>query len=54
MPESTIDEGVAGDYRYFFFERSGFPALIYNKENEATVVTCVRSSTPPQPKLRGV
>ena len=46
MPESTIDEGVVDDYRYFFFERSGFPALIYNKEKEATVITCMRSITP--------
>jgi hypothetical protein len=28
-------------------KRSGFPALIYNKENEATIITCMRSATPP-------
>ena len=30
----------------FFFERSSFGTLIYNKENEAAVITCTRGTTP--------
>jgi hypothetical protein len=31
---------------FFCVERSGFPALIYNKGKEATVITCASSATP--------